>query len=47
MSGRITVVAFGAALLLLYWGFAILMRAMGSDIPYPTDLLPPSWRKWL
>ena len=47
MSGRTMVVAIGTALLFLYWGFAILMRGMGADIPYPTDLLPPSWRHWL
>ena len=47
MSGGMYATVAGATLLALYWGFAIVMRSMGSDVPYPTDFLPSGWRGWL
>jgi hypothetical protein len=44
MSGRTSVLVIGLALVGLYWGFAAVMRSMGSEMPYPTDFLPSSWR---
>ena len=44
MSARMYATVAGATLLAMYWGFAILMRSMGSDLPYPTDFLPSGWR---
>ena len=44
MTGRTSIVLIGLAVLALYWGFAAVMRSMGSDMPYPTDFLPSSWQ---
>jgi hypothetical protein len=47
MSGRMNAATIGVTFLILYWGLAVLMRSLGSDMPYPTDYLPSSWRGWL
>jgi hypothetical protein len=47
MSVGTNAATIGVTLLLLYWGLAIVMRSMGSDMPYPTDYLPSGWRAWL
>ncbi len=47
MSTRMSAAIIGAALLALYSGLALIMRSMGSEMPYLTDLLPSGWRAGL
>jgi hypothetical protein len=47
MSVGMNSTVIGAALLGLYYGLAMVMHSLGSDIPYPTDLLPSGWRGWM
>jgi hypothetical protein len=47
MSSGLRMALLGAvALLVLYWGFVLVMRNMGTELPDPTHLLPISWRPY-